>query len=369
MWFGPEHIAVAGSLAQVLGTFLTAAGIFYAVAQLRHSVRVSRATFLLELERLSRVHDAVHAHLRPGGLWAEEGAGPQTAGDWIQVEDYMGFFEHCEVLIRQGSLDAKVFESLFAYRLRNLLANEFIVHAKLHAEREHWQLFWALLKRFGLEKAAEIKPFEYYASMKPPIDSADTAEAADSSEAEDAEAADSYEAADTSEVADSSEAVDTCEAAGSSAAADTSEAAVTSEVTVIDSLPARAAAPATSNKDSKSVARAVAIKFGPDISRQVEELLEGKPRHEVREALASNENIFEVIGFLSSGYLGHNESIKSRSFGHSNQSARVIVLASEQAVRLASTGATQTEIVRELENNGAIGKELASRVAGEVFAG
>ncbi len=204
MWFGPEHIAVAGNLAQVLGTFLTAAGIFYAVAQLRHSVRVSRATFLLELERLSRVHDAVHAHLRPGGLWAEEGAGPQTAGEWIQVEDYMVFFEHCEVLIRQGSLDAKVFESLFAYRLRTLLNNELIVHAKLHAEREHWRLLWTLLKRLGLEKAAEIKPFEYYASMTPPMDSADTGEAADSFEAGDSsEAAVTSEAADSSEVADS----------------------------------------------------------------------------------------------------------------------------------------------------------------------
>ena len=68
----------------------------------------------------------------------------------MQLEDYMGFFEHCEVLMQQGSLDPRVFRSLFGYRLENILENKLIVKEKLIDERNYWQLFWALLQRLRL---------------------------------------------------------------------------------------------------------------------------------------------------------------------------------------------------------------------------
>ena len=145
-----EQVAVAANVAQVLGAIGTVGGIFYAAAQLRHNASTSRATFLLHLEDMSHDHDAVHAKLRPGGAWTEKEAGPATPKEWMQAEDYMGFFEHCEILMRQGSLDPRVFWHLFGYRLENILASELIVREKLIEEREYWQLFWALLRRFRL---------------------------------------------------------------------------------------------------------------------------------------------------------------------------------------------------------------------------
>ncbi len=145
-----EQVAVAANVAQVLGAIGAVGGIFYAAAQLRHSASTGRAVFLLQLEDMSHDYDAVYAKLRPKGAWTEQGAGPATPLEWVQAEDYLGFFEHCEVLMRQGSLDPRIFWHLFGYRLENILANERIVREKLIDERAHWQLFWALLRRFRL---------------------------------------------------------------------------------------------------------------------------------------------------------------------------------------------------------------------------
>jgi hypothetical protein len=145
-----EQMAVAANVAQVLGAIGIVGGIFYAAAQLAHSASTSRAAFLLQLEDMSHDYDAIHAKLRPKGAWAEKGAGPATPLEWVHAEDYLKFFEHCEILMRQGSLDPRVFWQLFGYRVKNILVNELIVRQKLIGEREYWQLFWALLRRFGL---------------------------------------------------------------------------------------------------------------------------------------------------------------------------------------------------------------------------
>ncbi len=145
-----EQVSVAANVAQVLGAIGIVGGIFYAAAQLKHNASTSRATFLLQLEDMSHDHDAVHAKLRRGGAWTERAAGPSSPKEWMQAEDYMGFFEHCEILMRQGSLDPRLFWHLFGYRLENILANELIVREKLMDERVYWQLFWALLRRFRL---------------------------------------------------------------------------------------------------------------------------------------------------------------------------------------------------------------------------
>ena len=63
---------------------------------------------MLELERMMTAHDEVHLKLRPGGEWAA-GGGPTTAAEWSKVEEHMGFFEHCEALLRDGSLAEESF--------------------------------------------------------------------------------------------------------------------------------------------------------------------------------------------------------------------------------------------------------------------
>jgi len=101
---------------------------------------------MLELERMFATHDRIHLLLRPDGKWCGDG-GPQTIEDWTAVEDYMGLFEHCEILIQTGLLNADMFDRLFGYRLTNILANAVITQAKLVREKQGWTDFLRLVER------------------------------------------------------------------------------------------------------------------------------------------------------------------------------------------------------------------------------
>ena len=43
----------------------------------------------------------------------------------------MGLFEHCEVMLKEGLLNQRIFANSYRYRIMNLLANPQIVEAKM----------------------------------------------------------------------------------------------------------------------------------------------------------------------------------------------------------------------------------------------
>lgn len=121
--------------------------LLFAGMQMRRTLAVERGRFMLELERMMATHDRTHLRLRPGGDWCDAGAGPETSEEWAQVEDYMGLFEHCEILIRSGLLGSTMFDRMFGYRISNILNNSKIVHIKLVEEKEGWNDFLRLAQR------------------------------------------------------------------------------------------------------------------------------------------------------------------------------------------------------------------------------
>ena len=133
------------NIATIIGAITAIVVLIYTAIQVRQNTLVSRGQFWLELEKMFAIHDEVHVKLRPGGKWAEQGEGPQTVGDWAKVEDYMGLFEHCQIMLEKGLLDWETFGSIFSYRLNNILANEKITRAKLIHERDSWKDFIQLL--------------------------------------------------------------------------------------------------------------------------------------------------------------------------------------------------------------------------------
>jgi hypothetical protein len=92
----------------------------------------------------------VHLKLRPGGAWSGTNKGPETVEEWAKVEGYMGLFEHCESMLRQGLLNEQVFIESFKYRVVNLYANPVIKKAKLVERATGWSRFIALGDRLGL---------------------------------------------------------------------------------------------------------------------------------------------------------------------------------------------------------------------------
>lgn len=139
------------NIATIAGIPIAALVLIYTAHQVHQGTKISRGHFWLELEKMFAQHDEVHIRLRPGGEWTANGGGPKTVEEWAKVEDYMGLFEHCELMLRRGLIDWETFKLIFSYRLHNIVANRIIVDAKLRREQQSWQAFIRLLKGLKIE--------------------------------------------------------------------------------------------------------------------------------------------------------------------------------------------------------------------------
>ena len=137
----------------MVGVVIAAVSLAFTGVNTRATLKTNRARFWLDLRERFAKHDDVHRQLRLGGLWTN-GKGPESAEDWARLEAYMGLFEHCEVMLDQGLIDERTFREIYAYRLRNIVANDIIRREKLHRQASGWVRFLALLKRVGIEVAA-----------------------------------------------------------------------------------------------------------------------------------------------------------------------------------------------------------------------
>jgi hypothetical protein len=150
------HITVAdvANWSQLIGALLALIALYFAWEQLYQSKLIAKGELMLQLETLSDQgsRSETDVNLRPEGVWGvnNPGGAPSNNEEWAAIDDYMGFFEHVEHLLRAGSIDISDFEMLFGYRIENLLGNEIICKAKLlGAERPYWKLFLDLLARLN----------------------------------------------------------------------------------------------------------------------------------------------------------------------------------------------------------------------------
>ncbi len=138
------------NIATIVGACTAVGVIVYTAYQVRQNTLISRGQFWLELEKMFTVHDEVHINLRPGGKWSKDGSGPESVNDWAKVEDYMGLFEHCEIMLSNKVIDWQTFGAIFSYRLNNILWNKKIIEAKLVNERSSWEGFLRLLEKLQI---------------------------------------------------------------------------------------------------------------------------------------------------------------------------------------------------------------------------
>ena len=133
------------NIATITGLPLTFIALIYTAIQIRTRRKISQGQFWLEIEKMFFHHDDIHNKLRPEGEWTVSGSGPITNEEWASVEDYMGLFEHCELLLRKKLLDWETFNLIFSYRLYNILSNKIIVEQKLVKEKKLWKAFLRLI--------------------------------------------------------------------------------------------------------------------------------------------------------------------------------------------------------------------------------
>ena len=130
-----NNLAILADLATIFAVPIATIGLIYAGLQLRHSARTAKGQFLLQIEEQSNRHDAVHRKLYPDGDWGVNIKGaPTELQEWGLVADYLGFFEQCESLIRNGCLDKSTFRKIYGDRVHNILDNPVIVEEKLQGD-------------------------------------------------------------------------------------------------------------------------------------------------------------------------------------------------------------------------------------------
>ena len=145
-------------IATILGIPLTFIALIYTAIQIRIRRKVSQGQFWLEIEKIFFHHDDIHIKLRPEeGEWTVPESGPKSNEEWASVDDYMGLFEHCELLLRKKLLDWDTFNLIFSYRLQNILSNNIIVEKNLKKEKESWKAFLRLINNRKLDIPESFK--------------------------------------------------------------------------------------------------------------------------------------------------------------------------------------------------------------------
>jgi hypothetical protein len=148
-------IAEARNLAAIAGVAVGATSLVLTAINTRLAQQANRARFWLDLRAQFSRHDAVHRKLRIDGEWTSGGLGPTTPEEWADVASYLGLFEHCEILLREGLIDAPTFMEIYCYRLENILANDSIREEKIIGRAEKWTQLRALVNRMELKIEGE----------------------------------------------------------------------------------------------------------------------------------------------------------------------------------------------------------------------
>lgn len=133
-------------ISTIVAALIAVCALVYTAVQVRISTRVSRAEFWLELRKMFADHQEIHLKLR-GNQWSNDDNDPPTDDEWAKLEAYMGLFEHCELMLRQGLIDWSTFRMIYGYRLDSILQNPTIVREKLIIRRHGWEAFVRLTKR------------------------------------------------------------------------------------------------------------------------------------------------------------------------------------------------------------------------------
>jgi len=132
------YISIIDLMQIATGIAAIVALIFTAIEGLKNS-RISQTDFLLELKSAFAEDKRykIHVALRES----------KNIENWQDLDDYIGLFEICEIMIEKKTLSQKIFNQLFRYRLFNILQSDDVIIYKIIFEYDTLERFYKLLKR------------------------------------------------------------------------------------------------------------------------------------------------------------------------------------------------------------------------------
>lgn len=142
-------------IAPILSVFAAVIALIFTSLQYMKNRKIVQGKFLLDLrekfseDRRYRIHLALRNN--------------QPINDWDALDDYMGLFEICEIMIRNKTLKIEDFNDLYKYRLGNIILSREIVFHKLVCEYKSWNNFYLLLEHSFPNKLDVIQQLKNYA--------------------------------------------------------------------------------------------------------------------------------------------------------------------------------------------------------------
>jgi hypothetical protein len=141
-------------------------GIFTFRSQLDEGNKTSNAQFLIELRKMFSTDERMRIHriIQKNNEEEVKKYTPQIndnnqevdqEGREEQLDDYLGLFEFCKILIDKGSLSEDDFLTFYRYRLENILKSDALME-KFELEKKYWRTLFELI--LNLQEQIEIAP-------------------------------------------------------------------------------------------------------------------------------------------------------------------------------------------------------------------
>jgi hypothetical protein len=119
--------------------------------QLKDTNKNTRGQLWLMLRDLMSQYDDIHLNFLPGGKWHGSSTQPDTTSEWGRTQSYMGLFEYCDEMIKDGLLDEGRFGDWYKHRIEAILTNPRIVTYELQKRANDWKKFTELCKTLKIK--------------------------------------------------------------------------------------------------------------------------------------------------------------------------------------------------------------------------
>jgi hypothetical protein len=139
-------------IASVITGFAAVVALVISIYTNKRTNSTSKTDFLLNLKELfnSDSKKRIHIELREG----------KDVSSWVDLDDYLGLFEICKMMIDEKTISIKSFSHLYAYRLNNIFMNDKIVLYKLVMEFESWKNLIELYEKIFPKLKKNMKTFK-----------------------------------------------------------------------------------------------------------------------------------------------------------------------------------------------------------------
>lgn len=123
---------------KIVTTLVTLGGFIITISTLIKNNRTKQIDNIIQLKKYLTDFDDINGNLLPLGAWNSNfNIENLPSQEKSRLFSYLGFFEICNVMLKEKQLTKKEFEIFFRYRLRNI-ADNVALKEYIYSDINHW---------------------------------------------------------------------------------------------------------------------------------------------------------------------------------------------------------------------------------------